>query len=577
MTAHELNRTLAGRYRLTREIARGGMAAVWEAHDALLGRRVAIKLLHPQFADEPEFLERFRREGRAAASLNHPNVVSVYDVGEDADTHTPFIVMELVEGPNLKDHIRAAGPLPDREIRQIGAALATTLDIAHRRGIIHRDVKPQNVLLGADGRPRLTDFGIAQALSASQLTRTGAVMGSVHYLAPELARGKPASPRSDVYGLGAVLYEMATGRVPFTGDTDLAIALAHVEKPPLPPRTHNAHLGRGLEQIILRSLAKAPEDRFASAADLATALRDGAADRPPRADGARTAVMPTVAATATAGNTGRRDAAAAAPTVRAAYPTATAAPRPMPVVAGRKVTRPQQRGAGSGVLVLLLALAAVLVALGAGFFGLASLSREGLSTPEPTTRPTAPPTAPPKPVAVVSPTVAPTLAPTPEPSATAAPSATPAPPTPTPLPPTPTPIPPTPTVRAIAVPQLRGKTLEDARATLQAAGLTMTVQGVNVNVDRNVVANQSPDAGVSLPAGSTVTLMVGTGNVTVPDVAGRSRDQAIKLLQDDSFKVSVRERRDPRVPAGQAIDTQPAAGLVIARGSPVELSISAGR
>jgi len=132
-------------------------------------------------------------------------------------------------------------------------------------------------------------------------------------------------------------------------------------------------------------------------------------------------------------------------------------------------------------------------------------------------------------------------------------------------------------VRAIAVPQLRGKTLEDARATLQAAGLTMTVQGVNVNVDRNVVANQSPDAGVSLPAGSTVTLMVGTGNVTVPDVAGRSRDQAIKLLQDDSFKVSVRERRDPRVPAGQAIDTQPAAGLVIARGSPVELSISAGR
>src|SRR5262249_51121194 len=276
-----------------------------------------------------------------AASLNHPNVVSVYDVGEDADTHTPFIVMELVEGPNLKDHIRAAGPLPDREIRQIGAALASTLDIAHRRGIIHRDVKPQNVLLGADGRPRLTDFGIAQALSASQLTRTGAVMGSVHYLAPELARGKPASPRSDVYGLGAVLYEMATGRVPFTGDTDLAIALAHVEKPPLPPRTHNAHLGLGLEQIILRSLAKAPEDRFASAADLATARREGAAARPPRADGARTAVMPTVAATATAGNTGRRDVAAAAPTVRAAYPTTTAAPRPMPVVAGRKVTRPQ--------------------------------------------------------------------------------------------------------------------------------------------------------------------------------------------------------------------------------------------
>ncbi len=588
MTTHKGNRTLAGRYRLIREIARGGMAAVWEAHDALLDRRVAVKLLHPQFAEEPEFLERFRREARAAASLNHPNVVSVYDVGEDSETRTPFIVMELVEGQNLKDHIRAAGPLPDREIRQIGAALAATLEVAHRRGIIHRDIKPQNVLLGEDGRPRLTDFGIAQALSASQLTRTGAVMGSVHYLAPELVRGKPASPSSDVYGLGAVLYEMATGRVPFSGDTDLAIALAHVEETPPAPRTHNAHLGQGLEQIILHSLAKAPEDRFASAAELAAALRDGAAaaDAPPRAAGARTAVIPTIAAAARPPADAERAPAAAArppattarPTdARAAYPSGAVAARPMPVPAGRRVTRPQSRGAGSGALVLLLALAAVLLALGAGFFGLASLSREGLAPPEPTPRPTSPPTAAPKPVAVPSATSAasPTAQPTPEPSATPAPS--PAPPSPTPPPPTPTRVPPTPTVRAITVPQLRGKTLDDARAALQADGLTMTVQGVNVNIDRNIVAGQSPDVGTSVPAGAMITVQVGTGNTVVPDVAGRAREQAIKLLQDNSFRVVVRERRDPRVPAGLAIDTNPAAGLVIARGSQVELAISAGR
>jgi serine/threonine-protein kinase len=189
VTVQDAGRVLSGRYRLIREIARGGMAIVWEAQDELLDRHVAVKLLHPQLAQDAEFLERFRREARAAARLSHPNIVAIYDVGEDAETQTPFIVMELVEGGNLKDRIRHNAPLSDAEIRAIGAALAATLDYAHRRGVIHRDVKPQNVLLGEDGRPRLTDFGIAQAISSRGLTRTGAVMGSVQYLAPELVRG----------------------------------------------------------------------------------------------------------------------------------------------------------------------------------------------------------------------------------------------------------------------------------------------------------------------------------------------------------------------------------------------------
>jgi serine/threonine-protein kinase len=224
----------------------------------------------------------------------------------------------------------------------------------------------------------------------------------------------------------------------------------------------------------------------------------------------------------------------------------------------------------------LLALAAILVALGAGFFGLASLSREGLATPEPTARPTSPPTAaptaPPKPVVVASPTPAPEATATPVP-----PTPTPAPPSPTPAPPTPTRVPASPTPRTIAVPQLRGKSLDDARAALQAVGLTVIVRGVNVNVERNVVADQSPDAGGAVPPQGTVTIMVGTGNVAVPDVAGRTQPQATRLLQDNGFRVNVRERKDQRVAQGTAIDTRPAAGAVIARGAEVDLTISSGR
>src|SRR5579859_1275013 len=249
------------------------MATVWEAQDGLLDRHVAIKLLHPQYADDPEFLERFRREARAAARLSHPNIVAIYDVGEDAETRTPFIVMELVEGDNLKERIQRSAPLADDMIRSLGAALAATLEYAHRRGIIHRDVKPQNVLLGEDDRARLTDFGIAQAIASKGLTRTGAVMGSVHYLAPEVVRGRPATPLSDLYSLGAVLYEMATGRVPFEADTDLAIALAHVEETPVAARARNPLLGADLERIIMRSLAKSPDERFSSGGELAAALR----------------------------------------------------------------------------------------------------------------------------------------------------------------------------------------------------------------------------------------------------------------------------------------------------------------
>jgi serine/threonine-protein kinase len=342
------------------------------------------------------------------------------------------------------------------------------------------------------------------------------------------------------------------------------VALAHVEENPAPPRTFNVHLGRALEGTILRALAKKPEERFASAADMAAALRSGTAPSgvaaarpaPPTSATQRIAVPQPPQAQA-------RAAAAYAPS--AVVPRRTARPRP-------------QRG--MGVLGLLLAMAGVLVALGVGFFGLATLSREGVAPPEPT--PASPsatprPTAVPKPVAVATDTPPPQPTNTPEPP----PSPTPVPPTATPAPPTPTPLPPTatavPTPRTVGVPQLRGKRLDEALAAVQAAGLTATVRGVNVNVDLYVVAGQSPDAGAAVAPGTTVSIMVGTGMTPVPDVAGRPPEQARQLLQQNSFRVNLVNRRDPRIAAGQVIGTNPNAGTLVPRGSDVELSISAGR
>jgi serine/threonine-protein kinase len=540
------------------------MAAVWRAEDTLLDRPVAVKLLHPQYASDPEFLERFRREARAAARLSHPNIVSIYDVGEHEGS--PYIVMELVEGGNLKDRIRAAAPVGDAEIRAVGATLAATLDYAHHKGLIHRDVKPQNVLLGEDGRPRLTDFGIAQAMASSGLTRTGAVMGSVHYIAPELVRGRTASPQSDIYSLGALLYEMATGRVPFQGETDLAVALAHVEETPAPPRALNARLAPDLERSILRALSKAADLRFRSAAEFAEALRSGRVPVPAGSAPATdlTQRLPTQPAAARPSAVAQRRATSAVAAAPIGVPRRTARPNP-------------RRGASNGILGLLVALAAVLVALGAGFYGLATLSRQGFVSADATPAPTAQPTPPPKPAAVPTNTLAPP-SPTPQPSDTPVPpTPTPPPPTPTAVPPTATPAPPTPSPRLIAVPQLRGKSLEQAQAALAQAGLTVTVRGVNANVEKNVVADQSPDAGASLAPGGTVTLSVGTGSTSVPEVAGQSRDQASRTLQSNSFRTVLRDQRDPRVPAGAAIGTKPPAGTVLPRGSEVELDISQGR
>jgi eukaryotic-like serine/threonine-protein kinase len=260
-----INTLFDGRYRILRKLGSGGMANVYLAEDEDLGRRVAIKILNERYAHDDSFNERFRREAKSAAALSHPNIVSIYDRGE-ADG-TPYIAMEVIEGRSLKELILTRGPLPIGQAIDYAKQILGALRFAHRHGIIHRDIKPHNILLGSENRLRVTDFGIARA-GASQMTEVGSIMGTAQYLSPEQARGAPVAAASDVYSLGIVLYEMLTGQVPFTGDTAVEIAMKHLNEAPKPPSALRPEVTRELDQVILRALAKTPEDRYQTADEL---------------------------------------------------------------------------------------------------------------------------------------------------------------------------------------------------------------------------------------------------------------------------------------------------------------------
>jgi serine/threonine-protein kinase len=257
-------------YEVESTISQGGMAMVYRARRVSDGRIVALKVLREQYAQDAEFVERFQREARAVASLSHANMVQVYESGEAQGVH--FIAMEFVEGQDLKRYIREHGPLRVAEAVRIAVAVCEVLDFAHRRGIIHRDIKPQNILLRRDGTVKVTDFGIARALSSVTITQTGTVLGSVQYLSPEQARGQAVGRAADIYALCVVLFEMLTAQLPFQGDSPIAIAMAHVHDVPPSPRRLNPEISPALEAVIMRGLAKQPQHRYASAADLATDL-----------------------------------------------------------------------------------------------------------------------------------------------------------------------------------------------------------------------------------------------------------------------------------------------------------------
>ena len=255
-----------GRYQIIRKLGSGGMANVYLADDQELGRRVAIKILDDRHARDDQFVERFRREAQNAAGLSHPNIVSVYDRGEAEGTY--YIAMEYVEGRTLKELIVARGPSPLGIAIDYTRQILSALRFAHRNGIVHRDIKPHNVIVDGEGRVKVMDFGIARAGAASQMTEAGSIIGTAQYLSPEQARGAPVDQTSDLYSTGIVLYELLTGTVPFNGETPVEIAMKHLSQVPAAPSTHRPEIPRDLDYVALRALAKDPADRYHSAEEM---------------------------------------------------------------------------------------------------------------------------------------------------------------------------------------------------------------------------------------------------------------------------------------------------------------------
>src|SRR6266516_2248739 len=293
-----IDTVLDGRYRVIRKLGTGGMATVYLAEDQELGRRVAIKLLDERHAQDEQFVERFRREAESAAGLSHPNVVSIYDRGEVEGTY--YIAMEYLQGKTLKELLVARGPTPVRVAIDYTRQILSALEFSHRNGIVHRDIKPHNVIVAPDGRLKGTDFGIARS-GSSQMTEAGSIIGTAQYLSPEQAQGAPVHPSSDLYSVGVVLYEMLTGTVPFTGDTALEIAMKHLNTTPEPPSRLRADVPRDLDLVVMRALAKSPEERYQSAdemdADLARVARGVAVS--PETEEAATAIIARPLTTAT--------------------------------------------------------------------------------------------------------------------------------------------------------------------------------------------------------------------------------------------------------------------------------------
>jgi serine/threonine-protein kinase len=270
---------IAGRFEIVELIGKGGMSSVFKAHDRLLDRIVAIKVLHPHFTEDEEYVERFRREARSVAQLSHPNIVTVIDRGEDEGRQ--YIVFEYVEGENLKQLLERTGPMPVRDALIMALQMARALSFAHGRGLIHRDVKPQNVLLNPDGQAKMTDFGIARSMDVQGVTITGTVLGTSEYIAPEQARGNQVDAQTDVYSLGVVLYELLTGGVPYDGDNFVTVALRHVNEPVPSVLEHRPEVPPRLALAIERAMAKSPSERYESMDDFVNELETNLAELDP--------------------------------------------------------------------------------------------------------------------------------------------------------------------------------------------------------------------------------------------------------------------------------------------------------
>jgi serine/threonine-protein kinase len=535
------------------------MAEVYRAHDRLLDRPVALKVLFPELSVDRSFVERFRREAQAAANLSHPNIVPVFDWGEDTGTY--FIVMEFIDGRPLSAILKSSGPLTADRTADIGAHVAAALGYAHKHGVIHRDVKPGNVLITDEGQVKVTDFGIARAINTEEsLTQTGAVMGTATYFSPEQAEGMGVDARSDIYSLGVVLFEMVTGRPPFLGDTPVAVASKHVRDHPPAPRELNPAIPPTFEAIILKAMAKNPEHRYATAEDLRADLLRFNEGRTVLAMDDATSLLAAAGTTAVVGSVGGMD--------------ATQSVAAVPADGAEDEEGGSNRTRTYAIILAIL----VLLLLVAGYFLLRNLGYLGGSAsfnlPEVTGQPVGQATTKltqdglvVKNTAQIS-TDAPgtVISSNPAGGALVKKGDT-----------------VTLTVAAVAkvaVPQgITNTTLSNAQSILTAAGLTSTVNNVSNNAAQGTVLNASPQSGTQVAKGSSVTLTVSSGpsNVRVPSLIGLSQVAASNLLGQNGLNVgNINSAASSNFAPGQVVAQTPSAGSSVKPGGSVDIVVSTG-
>ena len=554
MTEVTGNTVVDGRYRVLRRIGSGGMADVYCAEDTHLGRQVAIKVLHRRFAQDQEFVERFRREAKSAAGLNHPNVVGVFDRGEHEGTY--YIAMEFLEGRTLKDIAAAEAPLPQERVIDIGLQILQAAGFAHRHGVIHRDFKPHNVIVDEHGHAKVTDFGIARA-GASEMTETGSIMGTAQYLSPEQAQGHAVTATSDIYSIGVMLYEMLAGRLPFDGDSAVAVALKHLSEPPAPISQWRPDVHPALEAVVMAALAKDPAQRWQSAEDLAAGL-----------ESARTQIE--------SGANGGQDTADFAPIPMPAAPEteATRLATPTAPAAVAPVVEPEpereRRWPWYAIGVLALALVGVLLYLvlsgvlatekrevprvtgkqlvqarqimeRAGF----DVETERVQSSQPFDQ-------------VVD--QDPNGGEEAEDGSTVTLEVSGGP-------------------GDVLVPPVANLRQAQAINELEDAGLKVTIdREFSEKVKKDFAIRTVPSEGTEVTKGTRVRLLVSRGpeQVTVPDVTGLSRESAEARLRDEGLEPALREEESDE-PEGEVISQDPSGGTEVPRGQTVTITVSTGR
>ena len=553
------------------------MADVYLARDLLLDRPVAVKVLFTEYARDAAFVERFRREAQAAANLNQPNIVAVYDWGQQYGTY--FIVMEYVEGRPLSEIIRTEGPVHPHRAAEITADVAAALGFAHRNGVVHRDVKPGNILITPTGQVKVADFGIAQAAStgdsAVNLTQAGSVMGTATYFSPEQAQGLAVDPRSDLYSLGCVLYEMLTARPPFSGDSPVAVAYKHVQEAPVPPSRINPNVPLALEAIDLKLLAKDPAQRYASAEDLRSDLRRYLEGQPVLAAG-----LPGAAAGAAAGVVIGAGVAGAAPADATMMVPAAAgasggggAVGP-PTTSGAYVSPPEKKRTGLYVgltIGALVIIAAILFFVGSSM----GKSTEKVTVPDVTTKDVTDATntlsaagfkVSVKNVANDTVPANQVFEQSPKGNTDAAKGST-------------VEITVSSGIGDGTVPDVVGRTQAAAESLLKTNNFIPEVKEASSDtVPKGTVISQSPAANAKATKNSVVTITVssGAGDVLVPNVINFSSLVASNQLGQAGFQVTTKQQSSATVAAGNVISTNPVPGTKVAKGSTVELVVSTG-